>query len=86
MIQKNIGEVNDKLKQYQKTLEESVNNTNIWKASMNFKFSPTIKHTDVKVISDYVVKSTNTSGYKYAVMDPSLEKGKQSKTFYFKIK
>lgn len=68
MISQNIEEVNSKLRQYQKTLEESVNSTNIWKKANNFKFSSTLKHPDIKVLSDYHVKSTNTSGYKFAVM------------------
>jgi hypothetical protein len=78
--------VNSKLRQYQKTLEEEVNNTNIWKKTNNFKFSSTYKHPDIKVLSDLHVKSTNTSGYKFAVMEPGLEKGNANKTFYFKIK
>lgn len=86
MISKNIGEVNDKLKQYEKTLEQSVNSTNVWKGSPNFKFSSTFKHNDVKILSEYHVKSTNTSGYKFSVMDPSLEKGSKVKTFFFKIR
>lgn len=86
MISKNIEEVNVKLKKYQKTLEESVNSTNIWKKGSNFKFSPTFKHNDIQVLNDYHVKSTNTSGYKFSVMEPSLEKGNKLKNFYFKIK
>ena len=86
MISKNIEEVNKKLKEYQKTLEDSVNSTNIWKGSPNFKFSSTYKHADVKVLTDYHVKSTNTSGYKFSIMEPNLEKGNKVKTFFFKIK
>ena len=48
----------------------------MWKGDKNFKFSSTVRHPDVKVLSDYHVKSTHMSGYKFAVMEPSLEKGK----------
>jgi len=61
-----------------------INNMNIWKPTQ-FKFSPSAKHTDIKLISDYCIKSVNNSGYKFAIMDPTLEKG-VSKTFAFRIK
>ena len=86
MISNNVLEVNKKLKEYQKVLEESVNSTNIWKKSPKFKFSPTFKHADIKLTSDYHIKSQNSSGYKFAIMEPSLEKGPDNKTFHFKIK
>ncbi len=72
MISNNVQEVNKKLKEYQKSLEQSVNNTNIWKRSPKFKFSTTLKHPDIKVVSDSLIKSQNTSGYKFAIMEPSL--------------
>ena len=41
----------------------------------------------MKVLSDYHVKSQNTSSYKFAVMEPSLENGNQKvKTYFFRIK
>jgi hypothetical protein len=58
---------------------------NIWK-SMNYKFSPTLKHNDVKIIADTTVKSMMNSGYKFAIMEPNLEKGSKIKTFTYKIK
>ncbi len=45
-----------------------------------------MKHPDIKVVSDSLIKSQNTSGYKFAIMEPSLEKGADNKTFHFKIK
>ena len=63
-----------------------MNKTNIWKAASKFKFSPTFKHADIKVLTDYHVKSQNTAGYKFALMEPSLEKGADNKVFHFKIK
>lgn len=35
---------------------------------MNYKFSPTFKHPDIQVLSDNLVKSMNTSSYKFAIM------------------
>ncbi len=86
MISNNVQEVNKKLKQYQKALQQTVNSTNIWKKHPKFKFSGVMKHPDIKLLSDYHVKSLNNSGYKFAIMEPSVEKGTNMKTFHFKIK
>lgn len=86
MIGKNIQEVNIKLREYQIALEKEVNETNIWKKTNKFRFSTTLKHPDIKLLNEFTVKSTNTSGYKFAVMEPSIEQSKTVKTFYFKIK
>lgn len=86
MISKNISEINNKLKEYQKSLETEVNATNIWKKSNNFKFSSTLKHNDIKLITDFHSKSMNTSGYKFAILEPGLETGNPIKTFHFKIR
>lgn len=75
MISKDILAINNKLKEYQKSLEAEVNNTNIWKKSSRFVFSSTLKHSDIKLINEYHTKSANTSGYKFAVMEPGVEKG-----------
>jgi hypothetical protein len=40
----------------------------------------------VKLINEYTVKSSNSSGYKFAIMEPNLEKGGSTKNFTFKIK
>lgn len=58
---------------------------NVWKTTQ-YKFSPTCKHTDVKLLSDTITKSANISGYKFSVMEPSLEKGGPVKVFSFKIR
>ena len=39
----------------------------LWKESC-IRFSSTSKHQDIKVISDVLVKATNNSGYKFAIM------------------
>lgn len=46
---------------------------------MSFKFGPNTKHPDIKIINDLVVKSSNSSGYKFAIMEPSLEPGSKIK-------
>lgn len=86
MISSNVIQINKKLKLNQKELEESVNKTNIWKKSPKFKFSSTFKHPDIKLITDFHIKSQNTSGYKFAMMEPGVEKGSNIKTFHFRIK
>lgn len=78
--------MNNKLKDYEKDLEKEVNATNIWKKSNMYKFSSSFKHNDIKLLSDFHVKSMNTSGYKFVVMEPSLEIGSTVKTFHFRVK
>lgn len=82
---KNIEEVHKKLTEYNESFNKTINNKNVWTKAF-FKFSPTLKHNDVKLINEYTVKSSNSSGYKFAIMDPSLEKGSKIKTFSFKVK
>jgi hypothetical protein len=82
-IEKNLLEVTARLKTYQGNIQELVNQMNVWKPAQ-FKFSPTAKHSDVKLLSPLVAKASNNSGYKFAIMDPSLEK--LNKLFAFQIK
>jgi hypothetical protein len=84
-VAKNIEEVHKKLTEYNESFNKTINNKNVWTKAF-FKFSPTLKHNDVKLINEYTVKSSNSSGYKFAIMDPSLEKGSKIKTFSFKVK
>lgn len=58
----------------------------MWKKGGIFKFSPNLKHPDIKILSDHLVKSTNNSGYKFSIMEPHLEGGSGVKKFAFKIK
>ncbi len=67
----NMEEIVTKTKKYQKDLTDLTTNLNIWRES-SFMFSATTKHPDIKVISPLVVKSANSSGYKFAIMDPGL--------------
>ena len=80
-------------------IDEIVNKTNICLATFNalnlasdlwkessYKFSSNNKHQDIKIISDEIVKATNSSGYKFALMEPGLEKGDSVKDFAFRIK
>ena len=80
----NVEETSAKLNTYVVSLAETIKSTELWKA-MKYKFSATLKHPDVKVLSDTLVKSTNNSGYKFAIMEPNLEKGGNTK-FAFRIK
>ena len=57
----------------------------MWK-KISFKFSNTFKHNDVKLISEHLVKSQNSAGYKFAIMEPDLEKGGKIQNMAFKIK
>jgi hypothetical protein len=81
----NMEDINKKTNLYLKELQDSVKATSIWKQSA-FKFNPLFKHPDIKILQDAVVKSSNSSGYKFAVMDPHLESGPPVKGFGFKIK
>lgn len=85
MIKKNIDEVNKKLTEYQASIQSNINAQNLWK-KVSFKFSNTFKHPDIKLIGDYLVKSQNSAGYKFAIMDPEIEKVGKTKTIAFRIK
>lgn len=67
MIKKNIDEVNKKLTEYQASIQSNINAQNLWK-KISFKFSNTLKHVDIKLVSEYLVKSQNSAGYKFAIM------------------
>ena len=59
----------------------------MWKRGINFKFSAEAKHPDIKLLTEYHIKSQNTSGYKFAVMEPSLTGNNiKNKILYFRIK
>jgi hypothetical protein len=85
MIKKNIEEVNKKLTEYQASIQANINAQNLWK-KCSYKFSSTFKHHDIKLVSDVIVKSQNSAGYKFAIMDNDLEKGEKVKTLAFKVK
>jgi hypothetical protein len=78
MIKKNIDEINKKLIEYQASIQTNINAQNLWQ-KQTFKFSPTFKHNDIKILTDQSVKSMNSSGYKFAIMEPNLEKGSKIK-------
>lgn len=59
--------MNKKLTEYQASIQANINAQNLWK-KVSFKFSSTLKHNDIKVVSDYLVKSQNSAGYKFAIM------------------
>lgn len=85
IVSKTIEEIKKKFNESEESIKGITNNTNIWKGKI-YKFSPIFKHGDVKIISETTVKACNNSGYKYAIMEPSLEKGEKIKYFGFKIK
>lgn len=85
MIKKNIDEVNKKLTEYQASIQSNINAQNLWK-KVSYKFSNTLKHADIKLVNEYLVKSQNSAGYKFAIMEPDLEKGGKIKNMAFKIK
>ena len=85
MIKKNIDEVNKKLIEYQGSIQTNINAQNLWK-KLCFKFSSTLKHPDIKLVTDHLVKSQNTAGYKFAIMEPDIEKGGKIKSIAFQIK
>jgi phenylalanyl-tRNA synthetase alpha subunit len=85
-LEANIESVNKLLEKCQQELNGHINDANLWKQAVSYKFSPTLKHADIKIISDHVVKSANNSGYKFIIMEPHLETGTSIKKFAFKIK
>lgn len=80
-----MDEINNKLTAFATSLENEKKRVNLWKDSI-FKFTPEFKHPDIQIVSDMVVKSSNSSGYKFAVMQPPLEDGQPIKEMAFRIK
>lgn len=78
-------DIKKKIEEYSVKVQEIIKGASIWKQA-SFKFSPIFKHPDIKIIQDNIVKSTNSSGYKFAIMDPHLEIGLGIKQFGFRIK
>lgn len=60
-----------------------INSTTLWQAK--YKFSSNFKHPDITLLADNRIKAANSSGYKFAIMEPGLTKA-SSKTFSFLIK
>ncbi|CAD8157539.1 unnamed protein product [Paramecium pentaurelia] len=57
----------------------------VFQQSYNFQFLPNNKHPQVEIIEQKIVKASNsTHGYKFAVMNPSLDKN-QVTVFGFKL-
>jgi hypothetical protein len=82
-INNSMEEVNSRLSKYQSSILSLINSTNLWQTS--YKFSATYKHPDIKLVTENRVKTANNSGYKFAVMEPSIGKLNR-KTFSFLIK
>jgi hypothetical protein len=78
-------EVSKKMEEYNLKLQDTIKGANIWK-QYSFKFLPLYKHPDIKIVQDNIVKSSNSSGYKFAIMDPHIETGLGIKNFGFKVK
>jgi hypothetical protein len=66
-----IEDINKKIEEYNVKLKETIKGASIWKQT-SFKFSPIFKHPDIKIVQDNIVKASNSSGYKFAIMDPHL--------------
>lgn len=66
-------------------LNKTIADKDIWSKD-KFKFSPKFKHAEITYISPEIVKSGATSSYKFAIMEPDIEKFKGVKRMAFKIK
>lgn len=71
-LQTNIEDINKLLQKYKNEVNEYTNYASIWKPADVFKFSSTLKHPDIKILSDHLVTSANNSGYKFVIMEPHL--------------
>lgn len=67
LIKGGLDEILGRVTYHSKNLADLSKNVDVWK-QMNFKFTEKTKHPDIKIVSDLVVKSANSSGYKFAVM------------------
>lgn len=66
-IQTQLDEIVNKTNGCLNALNLLSSGTELWKES-SYKFSSTSKHQDIKLVSDILVKATNSSGYKFALM------------------
>lgn len=69
------------------SLQKTVDNPSIFDPTVEFKYSPTLKHTGIEVVSDTIVKSIEAYNYHFCLMEPSLqEKGNRARSVAYKIK
>lgn len=61
-----MEEVNQRLSKYQASIADLINSTSIWQRP--YHFTEKLKHPDVKIVSENIVKAVNTAGYKFAIM------------------
>jgi len=61
--------------------------SNITESKLQLSFSEHEKHPNIQILSPTIIKSTSTSGYKFAILNPALNsKGIKKRVFAFKIK
>ena len=78
-----MEEAKSRLAKVQTVLTSEIVNNSLWQIS--YKFSQKFKHPDIKVVSDKKVKAVNAQGYKFALMEPEVDKFNK-KTFSFQVK
>ena len=66
-----MNEIHQKTDSFCTEMANLKTNVDLWKEK-GYKFVPEMKHPDIKIVSDTIVKSSNNSGYKFALMEPSV--------------
>ena len=56
----------------QTTIANFMQKSTLWQT--NYKFSEKLKHQDIKLVSETKVKAGMNQGYKFALMEPGIEK------------
>ena len=85
-----LGKLTDEFKQKSAGTLEKLGKTladvDIW-ATIKYKFSSKLKHSEISLIGPVLVKSGGASSYKFAVMEPDVEHNSgQIKRMTFRIK
>jgi hypothetical protein len=80
-----MGEVNKKIKDLLKWVEDFSSRSNIWRIPP-YRFSEVLKHSDIGLVNSFHARSQNTQGYKFAVLEPDVESRSDKRCFHFRIK
>ena len=79
--------VKKQLDSFMGSLQKTMDSPSIFDSTIEFKYSPELKHQGVEVVSETVVKSIEAYNYHYCLMEPSLqEKGNRPRSVAYKVK
>ncbi len=88
-LKKQLQTMQDKsmteFEKFNKTLQKIADQNSIFEAKLELKFSETLKHHGVEIVSENTVKSIEAYNYHFGLLEPCLSDKGQTATFAFKI-